>query len=177
VHWVWQKTTLDEYTLCCKFNPSKTKAIFYQKSLKIAIFVAFIQENKKNTLLGTNHRNLYITCLRSHNKNFMKFDRIDWKILAFKLGKTIFLEHWHAISNDFNFHLWKFQHYWLWVKKKFVLKNWVESLGKTFPQKISWFSFFKKLLSRSRSKIKGKTKSLIALIWDWNTIIPTTRLF
>jgi len=29
--------------------------------------------------------------MRSCGKNFMKFDRTDWKILAFKVGKRTFL--------------------------------------------------------------------------------------
>ena len=37
----------------------------------------------------------------------MKFDRIDWEILAFKVGKESFFEHWPAISDDFDRHLWK----------------------------------------------------------------------
>jgi len=58
-----------------------------------------------------------------------------------------------------------------------VLKIWVENLGKKFHKKTTWFSFFKKLLSRSTSKIERKTKWLIALRWDWNTVISTMRLF
>jgi len=38
----------------------------------------------------------------------MKFDRIDWKILAIKVGKERGFEHWVAISNDFDRHLWNF---------------------------------------------------------------------
>jgi hypothetical protein len=38
----------------------------------------------------------------------MKFDRVDWKILAFKVEKESFFEHWSAISDDFDCHLWKF---------------------------------------------------------------------
>jgi len=38
----------------------------------------------------------------------MKFDYIDWKILAFKVGKKKrFFEHYPTISDDFDFHLWK----------------------------------------------------------------------
>jgi len=37
----------------------------------------------------------------------MKFDHTDWKILAFKDGKKNVFEHWLAISNDFDCHLWK----------------------------------------------------------------------
>jgi len=37
----------------------------------------------------------------------MKFDCTDWKILAFKVRKERFLDHWAAISDDFDHHLWK----------------------------------------------------------------------
>jgi len=56
------------------------------------------------------------------------------------------------------------------------LKNWVEILGKKFQKTHTWFSCFKKLLSRSRSNIERKTKLLIALRWDWNTVIPINKI-
>jgi len=36
----------------------------------------------------------------------MKFDRTDWKILAFEVGKKN-CELWFAILDDFDHHLWK----------------------------------------------------------------------
>jgi len=46
-----------------------------------------------------------------------------------------------------------------------VLKNWGQSLGKISKKhRVTWLSFFKKLLSRARFKIERKTKSLIALM-------------
>jgi len=42
----------------------------------------------------------------------MKFDHIEWKILAFKVGKKK-SEHWPAISDDFDHHLWKLFALWL----------------------------------------------------------------
>jgi len=41
----------------------------------------------------------------------MKSNCIDWKILAFKVGKKSFFEHSHAILDDFDSHLWEFLHY------------------------------------------------------------------
>jgi len=38
----------------------------------------------------------------------MKFDRTDWKILAFKVGKSFFFEQWPAILDEFDRHLWIF---------------------------------------------------------------------
>jgi len=35
----------------------------------------------------------------------MKFDHTNWKILAFKVGKKSFFEHWLAILDDFECHL------------------------------------------------------------------------
>jgi len=43
----------------------------------------------------------------------MKFDRIDWKISTFKVGKKINFEHWPAIADDFDHHLWK--KFALWI--------------------------------------------------------------
>jgi len=58
------------------------RLFFCQKPLKTTFSAAFIQENKnkKHFFLESNHRILYLTYLRSCGKNFMKFDRIDWKI-------------------------------------------------------------------------------------------------
>jgi len=54
----------------------------------------------------------------------------------------------------------------------------VESLGKKFKENTLDYYSFKKLLSRSKSKVEQKTKSLIALRWNWNTItITIVRLF
>jgi len=94
---------------------------------------------KKKLFKEYNHNILYLFCLKSCGKIFMKFDYIDWKILVFKVGKKRVL----------NF-------------IKFVLKNWVESLGIFFQNNHLIFIFLK-LFSRSRSKIERNTKSLISL--------------
>jgi len=78
---------------------------------------------------------------------------------------------------------------WLWLPfveifctTDFELKKnlcWTFELrvGANFFLKNTWLSFIKKLLSRSRSKIKQNTKILIALRWNWNIIISMVRLF
>jgi len=58
-----------------------------------------------------------------------------------------------------------------------MLKNWVESLGKKIQKTAAWFSFFKKLLSRSRSKIERNNKTIMSLKWNQNALIPMVRLF
>jgi len=63
---------------------------FSQKPLKIAISAAFIQQKKKKLFLESNRRILYMTFLGSCGKNFMNFDRTDWKIFALKLEKQVF---------------------------------------------------------------------------------------
>jgi len=35
----------------------------------------------------------------------MNFDPTDWKILAFKVGRKRFFEHYLTIANDFDCHL------------------------------------------------------------------------
>jgi len=114
---------------------------FCQKSLKIGIFIAFIQECIKIIFLESNHKILYFTCFKSCGKNFMKFDHTNWKILAFKVGRKSSFEHCLAILDDFNYHLWK----------KFILYN----------------LNLKKIIFRSRSKIEQKkTNLLIVLRWN-----------
>jgi len=43
----------------------------------------------------------------------MKFDFTNWKILAFKVGKKTFFEHWPAILDDFDYHLSKNLALWI----------------------------------------------------------------
>jgi len=64
------------------------RPISYQKALKIVIFVVFAQEINKKYVLESDHRILYLTYLRLYGKNFMKFDRKDLKIWAFKVWKN-----------------------------------------------------------------------------------------
>jgi len=78
---------------------------------------------------------------------------------------------------------------WLWLPfvesfwtmkfelKAFYIDHLSQELGKKFQKKHTWFSFIKKLLSRSRSEIEQNTKLLIALRWNWNTMISILRLF
>jgi len=61
--------------------------------------------------------------MRSSGKTFMKFGRMAWKILAFKVGKISFFKHWIAISDDFDHRLWKVFALWILNLKYFVLKN------------------------------------------------------
>jgi len=56
------------------------------------MFVAFAKKTKKNLFLESNRRILYLAYLRSSDIIFMKFDRIDLKIWAFKVGKNSFFE-------------------------------------------------------------------------------------
>jgi len=107
----------------------------------------------------------------------MKFDCIDLKIWAFKVGKKKFL--WTLVCN--------FRWLWLPFVEKFCTTKFdfkilcVEELNWESREKNSnkntWFPFFKKLSSRSRSKIERKTKLFVTLRWDWKTIITTMRLF
>jgi len=60
-------------------TPKVPRPISYQKTLKIAIFIMFAQENRKKKL-ESNHRILYFTYLGSSGKNLMKFDYIDLNI-------------------------------------------------------------------------------------------------
>jgi len=65
--------------------------------------------------------------------------------------------------------------------KLFFYQYWTK---KILSWKLSWKSrkkilkktksvlFFKKLLSRSRYEIEGKSKLFIDFIWNWNSIIP-----
>jgi len=71
--------------------PKGPRPFFYQNPLKTAISVVFIQEKEKKTIFSEyNHKILYFICMKSCGKFFMKFGRTDWKILAFKIGKTKF---------------------------------------------------------------------------------------
>jgi len=131
----------------CQLTPKVPRPISYQETLKTTMFVAFAQENKKRfVFLESNHRILYLTYLRSCGKYFMKFGLIDLKIWAFKSWKKSFLALWSLISNDFDHHLWKI----LCIEEL----SWESR--KKIHQKNTWFSFLKKLLSRSRSKIERK---------------------
>jgi len=53
----------------------------------------------------------------------MKFDCIDWKILAFKVGKESFFGCYLAISDDFDLNLWKKILLQTLNLKLFMLKN------------------------------------------------------
>jgi len=86
-------------------------------------YCAHLRKQNNKLFLEYNHKILYFICLRSRGKNFMKFDRIDWKILAFKVGKKSLFEHWHTISDDFDHHLWNFFVLWIFNLKKIILKN------------------------------------------------------
>jgi len=78
------------FALTVLLTPKCPRSFFSQKSLKIASSAAFTQKTIKILFLESNHRILYFTCLKSCGKNFMKFDRTDWKIIAFKVGKICF---------------------------------------------------------------------------------------
>jgi len=104
---------------------------------------------------------LYYTCLRSCGKNFMKFGHTDWEISAFKVGNKSVFE--HSVNCNFRWLRLPFVEYFCTMD--FELKNvCIEELSwksmKKFQKKYTWFSFFKKWLSRSRFKIERKTKSL-----------------
>jgi len=76
--------------MCLKYiilTPKVPRPFFFgQKPLKTAIFVAFIPKNRKKTFFPkSNHKIFYFTCLKSSGKIFIKFDCMDWKILAFKV--------------------------------------------------------------------------------------------
>ena len=75
-------------------TPKVPRACFCnKKTLKTAISIAFVQENNKKTFfLESNCRILYFTCLKSCAKNFIKFDHIDWKILASKVEQNFFFK-------------------------------------------------------------------------------------
>jgi len=75
-------------------------------------FLLISSKKTKTIFLESKHKILYFNCLRSCAKIFMKFDHIDWKILAFKVGKLNF-EHWPTILDDFDHHLWK--KFALWI--------------------------------------------------------------
>jgi len=49
----------------------------------------------------------------------MKFDLTYWKILAFKVEKKSFFEHWLAILDDFDRHLWN--SFVLWIFNYFSI--------------------------------------------------------
>jgi len=155
-------------------TPKCPRPFLCQKPLKTASSVAFIQ--KKRFFLESNRRILYFTCLKSCGKNFMKFDYTNWKIIAFKVGNICFLN----ASLQFQITLIAICGIFctIYIELK---KDYVEELSWKSRKKISkknvWFLFFKKLLSRSRSKIERKTKSLVALRWNWNIIITMVRLF
>jgi len=70
--------------------PKWPRPFFCQKSLKTASLVLFTPQKRKIYILESNLRILYFTCFKSCGKNFTKFDRTDWKILAFKVGKICF---------------------------------------------------------------------------------------
>jgi len=129
-----------------------------KKHSKLLVLLHSPPKREKYIFIESNCRILYFTCLRSYGKNFMRFDCTDWKILAFKVGKNVFL----MLACNFR---------WLWhpfveffCTTNFELKkNCVEELS--WKSRIifflnAWFSFFKKSLCRSRSKIERKTKSL-----------------
>ena len=65
----------------------------------------------------------------------MKFDNIDWKIFAFKVGKQGFFNNGLKVSNDFDRHLWNSLKLNFSNFKFCMLRNPVESLGKKFPKK------------------------------------------
>jgi len=51
----------------------------------------------------------------------MKLDRIDWKILAFKVG--FFFEQCPTILDGFDHHLWKKFKLWILNLNFFMMKN------------------------------------------------------
>jgi len=108
--------------LQCCLTPKCPRPFFYQNPLKTASSAAFIQKKRKKNL-ESNRKILYFTCLKSCGKNFMKFDRTDWKIIAFKIGKIYFFKCWPAISDHFDSHLWNFFALDTLNLKFFVLKN------------------------------------------------------
>jgi len=80
----------ESFFLTC-LTPKAPRPFFCQKTLKIVISAKLAQENKEIFFLEFNCTILYLTCLRSSGKNFMKFDRIDWKILhSVQVGKEDF---------------------------------------------------------------------------------------
>jgi len=75
-----------------KLTLTRPRPFFGQNPFKIATFVVFthLEKQKLDIFLESNYRILYFTCLRSCSKIFIKFDHVDWKIVAFKVGQKVF---------------------------------------------------------------------------------------
>jgi len=69
-------------------TPKGPRHFLAQKPFKIAMSATFIQETKQNKIFA----NVTIGSCTSLVSNFMKFDRTNWKILAFKVEKESFFE-------------------------------------------------------------------------------------
>jgi len=72
-------------------EPLRDQGHFFAKSNSKLLFLLRSSKKTKKLFLQNDHNFLYFTCLRSCDKNFIKFNSIDWKILAFKVGKKGFL--------------------------------------------------------------------------------------
>jgi len=72
-------------------TPEALRVFFVKKSIQNYHFCCIHLRKPKIYIWGEfNYRILYLTSLKSCSKNFIKFDRTDWKILAFKVGQKVF---------------------------------------------------------------------------------------
>jgi len=106
----WSQLSLSKFWR--NLIPKGPRHFLAKKYSKLPCLLRSTKKQKKCFFLESNRKIVYFTCLRSCHKNFMKFDHIDWKILAFKVGRDNSFERWTAILNDFDHHLWNFFALW-----------------------------------------------------------------
>jgi len=107
---------------------------FSIKKYSKLLFLLHSFEKIERVFLKSNHWIFYFTCLRSYGKNFMKFDSTNWKTLALKVGKNVFLnasQHQMTLTTI----LWKMIALWTLKYKNFVLKNWAQSVKRNPTRK------------------------------------------
>jgi len=106
--------------------------------------------------------NLVWNCVEKFKK-LWRYRLEDFHFEKFKVNKLDIFAPYITRLEDFESPwFYKKLHYTSWFYSFYVEKlNW--QFGKKHFEKLTWFSFFKKLLSRGRYKIEVKAKLLIAL--------------
>jgi len=121
-NWVSFKNSFSNsiyYHMLSLHNP---KTINLSKNHSKLIFLLCLPKKirKIHSFLESHCRILYFTCLKSYGKNFMKFDYIDWKIIAFKAEMLVCYYKWLWLPFVEIIALWTLN------LKIFMLKNSIE---------------------------------------------------
>jgi len=106
---------ISNWPLFVLLNPKNQSHIFDKKHSKLLFLLHSSKKTKETLFSYYNHKILYFTCLKSCTKNFMKFDRTNWKILAFKVGTKSFFEHFLQFQTTLTAICGIVLHYGFWI--------------------------------------------------------------